>query len=209
MNRLTLTIIIFAAYVPAVVLHEVSHGWMALRFGDTTARDAGRLTLNPLKHIDPFGTILLPALLAIAGWPSVGYAKPVPVNINRLRKPRNQSVYVAIIGPITNIVLSAIAWLLLRRIGANNPNVNVYIRYFIAYFGITNMLLAVINLLPIPPLDGSAIVERLVPRKHLGSYFALRARALPFAMIAMMAFLYFLSPRIFNPLVHWWISGTA
>jgi Zn-dependent protease len=208
MNGFTQTVIIFAAYIPAVVLHEVSHGVMALRFGDTTARDAGRLTLNPLKHIDPFGTLLLPIMLSLFHFPAVGYAKPVPVNVNRLRKPRNQSVYVALVGPATNIVLSAIAWLLLRRIGPLNQNVSLNLRLFVAYFGISNMLLALINLLPIPPLDGSAIIERLVPRKHLGRYFALRAQALPFAMIALMIFVYYLSPRIFSPLVNWWLYGT-
>ena len=102
----------FLAIVPSIILHEVSHGWVANYFGDSTAKDNGRLTLNPLAHVDPFGTVLLPALMVFSGLPAFGYAKPVPVNVSRLRNPRTQSLYVSLAGPFVNIVLSAIGLLL-------------------------------------------------------------------------------------------------
>ena len=98
----------FLALVPSIVLHEVSHGWVANFFGDPTAKENHRLTLNPMRHIDPFGTVLLPVLLLISGLPAFGYAKPVPVNVSRLRKPRSQGLYVSLAGPLMNIFLSAI-----------------------------------------------------------------------------------------------------
>ena len=98
----------YIALVPSIILHEVSHGWVANFFGDPTAKNAKRLSLNPMVHIDPFGTILLPALLISFGLPLFGYARPVPVNTSRLRKPRQQSLYVSLAGPLMNIVLSGI-----------------------------------------------------------------------------------------------------
>ena len=99
---------LYIALLPSIILHEVSHGWVAYRCGDTTAKDAKRLTLNPFAHIDPFGTILLPGLLVALHFPPFGYAKPVPVNVSRLRKPRQQSLYVSLAGPLVNIILSGI-----------------------------------------------------------------------------------------------------
>ena len=101
-----LEILFFCALVPSVILHEVSHGAMALAFGDDTAKRAGRLTLNPVRHVDPFGTIILPILLTLSGVGTFGYAKPVPVNVSRLRHPRNQGVVVSLVGPGVNIVLA-------------------------------------------------------------------------------------------------------
>ena len=103
------TIIYFGCLVVAVILHEISHGVVALWFGDRTAKDAGRLTLNPVAHVDPFGTLILPAMGAIVGLPVFGYAKPVPVNPSRLHKPRRDMLYVSIAGPVTNLTLMAAA----------------------------------------------------------------------------------------------------
>src|SRR5206468_4446737 len=100
----------------AVILHEIAHGAVALRLGDDTAQRAGRLTLNPLPHIDPIGTVLLPALLLVAGAPVFGYAKPVPVNYARLRDPRRSMVLVALAGPLTNLVLAATSAFVLRQL---------------------------------------------------------------------------------------------
>src|SRR4051812_37297390 len=103
-----------AVLVPSVILHEVSHGAVAYVFGDDTAKRAGRLTLNPIRHIDPFGTVILPAMLVLAGAPAFGYAKPVPVNVRRLRRPRDHGLLVSLAGPATNLALVALATVLYR-----------------------------------------------------------------------------------------------
>ncbi len=178
------------AIVPSIILHEISHGFVANLCGDPTAKNAHRLTLNPLRHIDPFGTILLPFLLIATGLPAFGWAKPVPVNVARLRKPRSQSLYVSLAGPLTNIILSAIAFVYvhyeLHHASAAIINSSTSFFTFMVFFGVVNLILAVFNLLPIPPLDGSAVIERLVPARHLPRYYQLRARALPFLMGALI-----------------------
>src|ERR1700732_5203445 len=111
-----LTVIYFFALIAAIILHEISHGVVALWFGDDTAKRAGRLTLNPIKHIDPFGTLILPALLSLSGVGAFGYAKPVPVNIGRLRHPRNESLIVSLAGPATNVLLALVSVVWLRYV---------------------------------------------------------------------------------------------
>src|SRR6204780_875134 len=102
-------VIVFCVIVPSIILHEVSHGWVANAFGDDTAKRAGRLSLNPIVHIDPVGTLIVPALLSLAGAGVFGWAKPVPVNTSRLRSPRNEGVLVSLAGPATNAVIAAVA----------------------------------------------------------------------------------------------------
>lgn len=197
--------------VPSVVLHEVSHGYVAYKCGDDTAKRAGRLTLNPIPHIDPVGSILLPALMIFSGLPPIGYARPVPVSINRLRKPRNQSVYVALAGPIVNLLLVVLAWGVCSILIQYNYGLDSDLFVYFILLGIINLFLAVFNLIPIPPLDGSAVVERLVPRKHLGTYFELRRRMLPVVLILALMTYYFhwadraiawLESQFFNLLPH-------
>lgn len=184
------TFLYLLAIIPSIILHEVSHGYVANLCGDPTAKNAHRLTLNPLRHVDPFGTLLLPFLLIATGLPAFGWAKPVPVNVARLRKPRSQSLYVSLAGPLTNIVLSAVAFVYVRyeihHASYATLNSNFSFFTFMLYFGLVNMILAVFNLLPIPPLDGSAIIERFVPARHLPKYYQIRARALPFVMVALI-----------------------
>lgn len=194
----------FVAIVPSIVLHEVSHGYVAYLCGDPTAKENHRLTLNPLRHIDPFGTVLLPALMIISGLPGFGYAKPVPVNISRLRHPRQQSLYVSLAGPIVNVVLSAVGFgvcELAIHVTHNQIMFNIG-----EYFGLVNMFLAAFNLIPIPPLDGSAIIERFVPNRHLPSYYNLRARALPvvFALLILNAVFFHVGMNALNDLQNWW-----
>ena len=176
----------FLAIIPSIILHEISHGYVANLCGDPTAKNAHRLTLNPIPHIDPVGTLLVPLLLHWSGLPVFGWAKPVPVNISRLRKPRSQSLYVSLAGPLTNIILSTIAFFYVRY-EIHHANLQTFgngngFFQFMAVFGVANMFLALFNLLPIPPLDGSAIIERFIPVHHLPRYYFMRARALPFVM---------------------------
>ena len=193
------------AIVPSIVLHEVSHGWVANYYGDPTAKQQGRLTLNPLKHIDPFGTVLLPALLIFSHLPMFGYAKPVPVNVSRLRNPRKQSLYVSIAGPLVNILLSAIGFVVCKYGLRVNNELIINIS---ASFGIANLTLAAFNLIPIPPLDGSAIIERFIPLRNLGKYFEFRNKALPFFMVLIIADAMFLhiGTGFLGGLRNWWIS---
>ena len=166
------TLIFLLALIPAIVCHEVSHGVVALWCGDDTAKRAGRLTLNPLKHIDPFGSIVVPLVLVLTGGPPFGWAKPVPVAVNRLRHPRNQSVLVSFAGPATNIILATIAGIALHELLVHSQG--GLVAQIVYEFGIVNVVLAVFNLLPIPPLDGSALVERLLPVSALPGYYRMR-----------------------------------
>ena len=194
------------AIVPSIVLHEVSHGWVANYYGDPTAKQQGRLTLNPLKHIDPFGTVLLPALLIFSGLPMFGYAKPVPVNVSRLRNPRKQSLYVSIAGPIVNILLSAVGFALCEfAIHSTQSQMMFNIG---EYLGLVNITLAAFNLIPIPPLDGSAILERFIPLRNLGKYYDIRSKALPFFMVFIIVDSMFLhvGTGFLGSLQNWWIQ---
>ena len=173
----------FAAVVPAIILHEVSHGVVANMLGDDTAKRAGRLTLNPIAHVDLFGTLLMPAMLVFAGVRPIGFAKPVPVNVSRLRSPRNHSVLVSLAGPATNITLAAIAALAFHFFTPTDAALTE----FVFAFGTVNVLLATFNLLPIPPLDGSALIERLMPDSWWPTYLKLRRYSMPVLILIVFA----------------------
>lgn len=146
----------------AITLHEAAHGWVASKLGDHTARMMGRVTLNPIKHIDPVGTILVPlALLLMPGVGFIfGWAKPVPINFRALRSQKSGMIWVALAGPGANFLM-AIGWLILAIISLK---LELFILYSMARVGIfLNILLAVFNLLPIPPLDGSRVISALLP----------------------------------------------
>lgn len=183
-----------AILVPSVILHEISHGWAALRLGDDTAKRRGRLTLNPLAHVDPFGTVLLPALLALSGFGVIGYAKPVPVNVRRLRRPRDHAVLVALAGPATNLLIALGAAAVVRVLGGVDVDAEherlggvgvVEVAYLVGFF---NVLLALFNLLPIPPLDGSAVVERALPRRWYPTWLRLRRWSFGIVLVAFLLF---------------------
>lgn len=151
----------------AVVLHEVAHGWVADRLGDNTARFMGRLTLNPVRHIDPVGTILIPLLLLLFHSPFLfGYARPVPINPRNLRNPRRDMVWVALAGPVTNLLL-AVASAILLAIVARLPEFMAWGAVPLANMAVAsiiiNLVLFIFNLLPIPPLDGGRVAVGLLP----------------------------------------------
>jgi Zn-dependent protease len=209
----TFTILLLLALIPSVILHEISHGLVALAFGDDTAKRAGRLTLNPIPHIDPFGTIILPALLALSGVGVIGWAKPVPVNVSRLRHPRNEGVAVSLVGPAVNIALALIFGLAYRFVvplqdklftfGSSATLPGPTWAQYIFVLGYINVILAVFNLIPLPPLDGSAVVERLLPARLLPGYYRIR----PFTMfIPLGIVLLFPSAlqHIFDPAINEW-----
>jgi Zn-dependent protease len=199
----------FIVLIPSIVLHEAAHGYVANYFGDPTAKERGRLTLNPIKSIDPFGSIILPAVMLFSGAPAFGYAKPVPVNLSRLRDPRKQALWVGLAGPFVNVVLSAIGYGICEYAIHATPNAaNIHIFNVGETIGLVNLLLAAFNLIPIPPLDGSAIIERFVPRKHMARYYQFRARAMPvFFVFYLVVFVFFhAGENWFYDLESWWFS---
>ena len=164
MNETLHTISVMALpIVIAIVFHEVAHGYVAWRLGDDTAHRQGRITLNPLRHIDPFGTIILPLILALSvGFP-FGYAKPVPVNPGRLRHPRRDMVLVAAAGPATNVVLAIAASLLLHGVNLLPPAAAQWLGQNLLNAILVNLILAIFNTLPLPPLDGGRVAVGLLP----------------------------------------------
>jgi Zn-dependent protease len=192
------------ALIVAIILHEISHGIVALWFGDDTAKRAGRLTLNPIPHIDPFGSIILPALLVIAGAGAFGWAKPVPVNPTKLRDPRRQMLWVGLAGPLTNFLLMGIAALLARQLAphpvfgdANGyPILPLFVQILLA-FAYVNLLLGVFNLLPVPPLDGSSLIERVLPEAWLPGWY--RYRQYGFLVLFLLVFSTNIFGRILQP----------
>lgn len=180
----------------AIVFHEVAHGGVARLFGDMTASNAGRLSLNPIRHVDPFGTVILPMFLAITGMPPFGWARPVPVRQSQLRNPRWHMVLVAAAGPASNIVLALVAGFMLGAVSIILPNggEGLAAKFLVANlinFIVINLFLAVFNMLPLPPFDGSKVLAGFLPQK-----LALKWQSLDrFALVIMLILLVGL-PRI-------------
>ncbi len=174
--------------ITAITLHEAAHGWVALKLGDDTAQRLGRVTFNPISHIDPFGTILLPGMLLLAGAPFLfGYAKPVPVNFARLRQPKRDMIWVALAGPGINIAMAfvaALAFHLVPLLPAGGSQDWIVANLQNAF--ILNIILAVFNMLPLPPLDGSRVVAGLLPAAQAREYLKLERYGL-FILIALLA----------------------
>ena len=181
-------IVLAPPIVLAITLHEVAHGWTALQCGDTTAQAQGRLSLNPLRHIDPVGTVLVPAVLFFLGGFIFGWAKPVPVNFKRLRRPKRDMALVALAGPGANLAM-ALVWALLMSIGFGLLSILPWIAEPLVYMGnagITiNVIIGVLNMLPVPPLDGSRVLTGLLP-DAVGLWMA---RLEPFGLVILLLLL--------------------
>jgi Zn-dependent protease len=209
-------IIFFLVVVPSVILHEISHGWAARAFGDDTAARAGRLTLNPLVHVDPVGTLIVPAVMALAGYGVFGWAKPVPVNTARLRSPRNQTVLVSLAGPLTNLILAligAFVFIAVFRTTFNasyNPSV---LSRVVLFFSVANIGLMAFNLIPIPPLDGSVVFERALPTRYWPRYLRIRPYT-GFIVVGLVILNFYLSGNghvgpltwLIYHLYDWWLG---
>ncbi len=169
----------------AITVHEASHGWAALKMGDPTAYQLGRITLNPIRHIDPIGTILLPMMLIIMGAPPFGWAKPVPVNPLNLKNPRKDNIIISAAGPASNICVAFVALLVIKLLIALDPsllyargvgfnNLLSPIKIILEATVLINVILAFFNLIPIPPLDGSGIVMGLISEEAAQKYEQIR-----------------------------------
>lgn len=198
-SQLLLRALMFALLLPAIVFHEVSHGYVAYWLGDTTAKDRGRLSLNPLKHIDPWGTILLPLLMVAAFGFGFGYAKPVPINPNRFKDYRKGMFLTGIAGPVSNLLLAILSGVIFRILVALNmggaPWGELVILGFY-YFCLMNLSLMFFNLIPLPPLDGSRVLPLFLSDRAMVTY----AKFEQYGFVILFAVLW-LAPRFlgFDP----------
>jgi Zn-dependent protease len=172
--------------VTAITFHEAAHGFVAHHFGDNTAWERGRVTFNPLRHIDPFGTIVMPAILLLSHSPFLfGYAKPVPVNFRALRNPRIDMVWVALAGPGTNIALALVAALAFHVLNYLPTDAAQWVEDNLKNALVINVVLAIFNMLPIPPLDGGRVAVGLLPRVLAAPL----ARLEPYGMLILIGIL--------------------
>ncbi len=205
MNVITLVISLFVLLF-AITVHEASHGWAASKFGDYTAQSMGRVTLNPVAHIDPIGTILLPLILVIVGAPPFGWAKPVPVNPFNLRNPRRDNLWISAAGPAANMSVAAACLISIVVLRLINPGIVIFLGNYlrgwgslprgfypleglvlILFFGVQiNTYLAVFNLIPVPPLDGSGVLMGMLSDEAAQRYDRIR----PFGFIIVLALIY-------------------
>ncbi|MGB5210529.1 MAG: site-2 protease family protein [Gammaproteobacteria bacterium] len=204
MSQLNVVQMLAVAVIPvlfAITLHEVAHGWVARHFGDRTAEMQGRLTANPLKHIDPIGTVLVPALMLFLGGFLFGWAKPVPVDPRNLANPRRDMILVAAAGPGSN-VLMAIGWALFARavhgLGIDG-NAAIYFLGMAQIGVLINVVLAVFNMFPLPPLDGGRVLSGFLPPRQAIMLERVAPYTLPIVLVLMVTGVLW---RILNPLVN-------
>jgi Zn-dependent protease len=203
------SIISFLCFIPAIVLHEVSHGLMANRLGDPTAKSKGRLSLNPLRHVDPFGSVILPIALTLFGGPVFGYAKPVPYNPRYFKNIRMGEFLTGFAGPACNVILAClsaiVAFLVFSFLPIQRGNAVYWTLVVCQYFSLINLYLAFFNLIPIPPLDGASIIALFLSDKALRQYYRIQQYALPALLVIMFVLPSFLGV---NP-ISWYLSHTA
>lgn len=203
------------AFIPALVLHEVAHGFAAYKLGDPTAKSKGRLSLNPLKHVDPFGTVILPLCLLAMNMPMFGYAKPVPYNPAYFEDPRKGDLVVGLAGPLANLVQAvagaAVAAALYFALPAGQLLVTSTLFYyvflvFLPFYVMTNLCLLFFNILPIPPLDGSSIWAFFLPRKYMHIYYKIQQYAM-LILIVLLVLLPAMLPQL--NIIGWYMDVTA
>jgi Zn-dependent protease len=175
-----------AAFIPFFLLslgiHEFAHAFSAYKLGDDTAKQHGRLTLNPIKHLDLFGSIIIPAISLISGYAVIGWAKPVPVNPNNFKNPRRDDIIVSAMGPISNLIFAFVIFVFAKNFGGLKSDLFNYL-YMPFFF---NVFLFYFNLLPIPPLDGSHVLNNLLPAE-LSHYYRSAAK---WSLVILMIFIY-------------------
>lgn len=203
------------AFVPALVLHEAAHALAAYKLGDPTAKSRGRLSLNPAKHIDPFGTVILPLCLMAMSMPVFGYAKPVPYNPAYFEDPRKGDMVVGFAGPAANLLqalvgaaLAAALWFALPIVQLASASDFVYYAYFVFLptYVMTNLCLLFFNIIPIPPLDGSSILMFFLPKKHLRTYYKVQQYAMPI-LLAVLVLVPAILPQL--NIIGWYMDVTA
>lgn len=191
LETLILAAILIPCLIVAIVFHEVAHGWVALMLGDPTAKEQRRLSLNPIRHVDPIGTLLVPGALALFGGPIFGWAKPVPVRQDRLDNPRYGMMAVAAAGPGTNLLLALlgaiVAGVVMGASQAAGVEPNPWLFTGFTYFILINIFLALFNLLPIPPFDGSHILGGLLPLRYQRQWQRLQALGMVFIVVLIAA----------------------
>lgn len=203
------------AFVPALVLHEVAHGFAAYKLGDPTAKSRGRLSLNPVKHIDPFGTVILPLCLMAMNMPVFGYAKPVPYNPAYFEDPRKGDMMVGFAGPVANLLqalagaaLAAVLWFALPIAQLAAASTFVYYAYFLFLptYVMVNLCLLFFNIIPIPPLDGSSILMFFLPKRYVRTYYKVQQYAMPILLVVLVVL-----PAVLPQLniVGWYMDATA
>lgn len=198
MSQTAYIIISILCFVPAIILHECAHGFAAAKLGDPTAKESGRLSLNPIKHIDPFGTVVLPLILALSGMPVFGYAKPVPYNPRYFKNIRAGEAIVGLAGPAANMLQAFLAafvawilWPVANELAMSNVVFAYFYVDFLPLYALINLYLMFFNLIPLPPLDGASIIALVLPDKALPAYYRIQQYALPVFMIVVIALPYF------------------
>ena len=205
---MSIVIVVISLFVLlfAITVHEAAHGWVAWKMGDPTAYNMGRVTLNPLPHIDPFGTVLFPLILALIKFPVFGWAKPVPVNPLNLRNPRRDNLWISAAGPVSNLSVAALSLIGIVIIKLINPDVRIFLYKFLMrheslpkgfypleglalilfYAVLINSYLAIFNLIPVPPLDGSGVLMGLLSEENAEKLERIR----PFGFLIVLGLIY-------------------